>query len=64
MQAACKFMWKWLSFSGWLVWFFATLPWQLRKGYAQVLGSTSFSGAKGEKALRYPLSRRYYDNLN
>lgn len=37
-------VWRWVKFSAWLPWFFLTLPWQLRKGYHEVMAAVSIGG--------------------
>jgi hypothetical protein len=61
---AFKRIWNWISFPGWLIWFFLTLPWQLKKGYSQFSNATAFTSSRESKTVKYTLSRKYYDNLN
>jgi hypothetical protein len=37
-------LWRWVKFWAWLPWFFLTLPWQLRKGYREVMAAVSIGG--------------------
>jgi hypothetical protein len=61
---AFRLIWNWISFPGWLIWFFITLPWQLKKGYSQFTNATTFDSSREGKTAKYILSRKYYDNLN
>lgn len=36
--------WRWVKFLAWLPWFFLTFPWQLRKGYREVMAAVSIGG--------------------
>jgi ribosomal protein S18 acetylase RimI-like enzyme len=37
-------IWRWVKFLAWLPWFFLTFPWQLRKGYREVMAAVSIGG--------------------
>jgi hypothetical protein len=61
-----KIAWKWITFSAWLVWFFLTFPWQIKKGYNQFINATTLEvprSRKGSKML-VDISPKIYDNLN
>ncbi|MBN1191417.1 MAG: hypothetical protein JXA46_16800 [Dehalococcoidales bacterium] len=61
--AAIK-IWKWAAFIFWLPWFFITLYWQLKKGYAQFVRATMFTSESKNQTVKYTVSRIYYENLN
>jgi hypothetical protein len=59
--------WKWIKFSGWLVWFFLTFPWQIKKGYSQFVNAISLGTSAARKKtiqIDIDVSPRYYGNLN
>jgi hypothetical protein len=64
--SAFEIIWKWLKFSGWLVWFFLSFPWQIQKGYSQFFNATSFKTTKVEydRWIGMDISPRFHDNLN
>jgi hypothetical protein len=59
--------WKWTKFSGWLVWFFLSFPWQIQRGYSQFVNATTFGTSKMQKTpiiIDIDVSPKYYGNLN
>jgi hypothetical protein len=67
IKSGLSVAWKWIKFSGWLIWFFLSFPWQIKKGYNQFVNATSLGVVNArKKAIRIDIdvSPRYYGNLN
>jgi hypothetical protein len=61
-----KTIWKWTKFSAWIVWFFLTFPWQMKKAYGQFLHATSSGTYDTHRTLKMVIevTPDFTDNLN
>jgi len=56
--------WKNLKFAAWLLWFFLTWPYQMKKAYTQFINAVSPDPKSERKSLIIPFEHKFYINLN
>jgi hypothetical protein len=56
--------WKWICFIGWLIWFFISYPWQMKKAYAEVMSAISDIEINKDNTVCSDIQPNYYIHLN